>query len=152
MHNVLKSATFLVLSILLLSPSSHASDDPSSGAKGMAGATGTIEFKPDDWQEGVTSWWRDSDGVAPGIAGCHVGTDSSGEPNGRKFGEACLPDGRLVESNPGKGEMHSHGNDLGHPDTFNCSAWCVGEGQAGGSCVAAAAPAPCEQSARCACE
>lgn len=41
-----------------------------------------------------------SDGVAPGVAGCHIGLDVKYRPNGRKFGEACLDNGLLVESNP----------------------------------------------------
>ena len=128
----------------------HASDDPSEGAGGMPGAEGTFEIKPQDWQPGVTSWWKDSDGVGPGVAGCHIGTDSKGAPNGRMFGEACLANGLLVESNPGRDELHSHGNDVGHPDTFDCNAWCIGEGSSGGTCEVAPAP-PCEQSARCVC-
>ena len=116
----------------------------------MAGAEGTFAFKPDDWMEGTTSWWKDSDGVAPGVAGCHIGTDADGTPNGRMFGEACLPNGLLVESNPTAGELHSHANDVGHPDMFDCKAWCVGEGASGGACAAAPAP-PCAESAYCAC-
>lgn len=65
----------------------------------LPGAAGTFEFKPADWMEGTTSWWKDSDGVDPGTPDCHIGTDEKGEPNGRMFGEACLPDGMLVESN-----------------------------------------------------
>ncbi len=125
--------------------------EPSVGAKGLPGATGTIEFKPNDWIEGGTTWWVDSDGVAPGVAGCHIGTDESGVPNGRMFGEACLPNGRLVESNPGADELHSHKDDTGHPDTFDCAAWCVGQGASGGACSPAPAP-PCAQSAICSCE
>ncbi|MGI2197343.1 hypothetical protein ACRN91_17430 [Shewanella baltica] len=140
-------------SLLLASPVfAHGEiGEPSDGAKGMAGAMGTIEFKPSDWQENKQSWWKDSDGVAPGVAGCHVGTDEQGVPNGRMFGEACLPDGLLVESNPGKDVIHGHSDDLGHPDTFDCNAWCVGEGKTAGMCEVAAAP-PCDQSARCACK
>jgi len=67
------------------------------------------------------------------------------------FGEACLESGLLVESNPGEVELHSHKNDTGHPDTFDCNAWCVGKGASGGRCEVAPAP-PCEQSARCACD
>ncbi len=125
--------------------------EPSVGARGIPGATGTIEFKPNDWIEGETTWWVDSDGVAPGVAGCHIGTDESGVPNGRMFGEACLPNGRLVESNPGADEIHSHNDDTGHPDTFDCVAWCVGQGSSGGACSPAPAP-PCAQSAICSCE
>lgn len=125
--------------------------EPSAGAKNMPGATGTIEFKPKDWKEGETTWWIDSEGIAPGVAGCHISTDDSGAPNGRMFGEACLANGRLVESNPGIDVLHSHKNDLGHPDTFDCAAWCVGHGSSGGVCTAASAP-PCAQSAMCSCE
>lgn len=143
----------LVCAILLLlqacaTTSSHA---PSPAAKGMPGATGTFDFKPADWQTGQTTWWQDTDGVDPGTPGCHIGTDSAGAPNGRMFAEACLPDGKLVESNPGAGVVHSHSDDTGHPDTFDCAAWCVGKGDSAGRCVAAAAP-PCGQSAKCACE
>ena len=125
--------------------------EPSVGAKDMAGAKGTFEFKPGDWISGQTTWWMDTDGVAPGVAGCHVGTDDQGTANGRMFGEACLPNGLLVESNPGINELHSHKNDTGHPDTFDCNEWCIGSGQTEGVCVIASAP-PCEQSAFCACE
>ena len=124
---------------------------PSPAAAEMPGAKGTFEFKPADWMEGQETFWVDSDGVDPGVAGCHIGTDSEGDPNGRMFGEACLPDGLLVESNPGVGELHSHKNDIGHPDKFDCQAWCEGTGSTGGRCEAAPAP-PCEQSARCVCD
>lgn len=137
----------LALSASVLS----ASEEPSLGAKTRPGADGVFEFKPADWQQGSTSWWKDSDGVDPGKPGCHIGTDEKGEPNGRMFGEACLPDGKLVESNPSTGQLHSHKNDVGHPDTFDCNAWCIGKGSAKGSCVVAAAP-PCEQSAMCECD
>jgi len=138
--------------LLLLSASwALASGEPSVGAKDMAGAEGTFEFKPADWQEGTTSWWKDSDGVDPGTAGCHIGTDENGTPNGRMFGEACLANGLLVESNPAAEALHSHKNDIGHPDTFDCNAWCGGKGFKGGACVAASAP-PCQQSAMCKCE
>lgn len=149
----MSGAVAMVLGVALLASATlaNASGEPSAGAKGMSGTTGTFELKPADWQEGTTSWWTDSDGVDPGMAGCHIGTDDKGTPNGRMFGEACLPDGILVESNPSSAELHSHPNDIGHPDRFDCNAWCVGKGAAKGMCVAAAAP-PCEKSARCACE
>jgi hypothetical protein len=127
---------------------SHA---PSPEAQGMAGAEGTFDFKPADWQAGQTTWWKDTDGVDPGTPGCHIGTDSQGVPNGRIFAEACLPDGKLVESNPGVDVVHSHSDDTGHPDKFDCNAWCIGKGASGGSCIAAPAPL-CAQSAKCACE
>lgn len=141
---------YLLLAIAACADSDHDSS-PSAGAENMAGAKGTFEFKPDDWAAKEITWWKDSDGVAPGVAGCHIGTDAKGMPNGRKFGEACLVNGLLVESNPGKGKLHSHTNDIGHPDTFDCNVWCVGNDSKGGSCKVAAAP-PCASSARCACE
>jgi hypothetical protein len=141
----------MILMTLVFALSAAADGKPSPGAAGMSGATGTIEFKPQDYQPGQTSWWLDTDGVAPGTAGCHLGTDANGDPNGRMFGEACLDDGRLVESNPGSDELHSHSNDLGHPDTFDCNAWCVGQGSGGGMCTVAAAP-PCAASALCSCD
>ena len=125
--------------------------EPSVGAKGDPGATGIIAFKPIDWIKGATTWWVDSDGVHPGVAGCHIGTDESGTPNGRTFGEACLPNGGLVESNPGGGVLHSHSDDTGHPDGFDCTAWCIGQGGSGGRCTPAPAP-PCADSAVCSCE
>jgi len=141
----------LGLALLLSSVAGFATDGPSPGAKDMPGAEGTFEFKPADWQGGATTWWMDSDGVDPGTPGCHIGTDDKGTPNGRMFGEACMADGKLVESNPGANQLHSHKNDIGHPDKFDCNAWCVGKGATKGSCVAAEAP-PCEQSAMCKCE
>ena len=138
------------VSTLMVASIASATGEPSSGAKGMPGAKGTFEFKPTDWMEGTTSWWKDSDGIDPGVAGCHIGTDAEGKPNGRMFGEACLPDGMLVESNPGADELHSHANDIGHPDMFDCNEWCIGKGAAKGACTVAAAP-PCQQSAMCAC-
>ena len=86
----------LLLFLLVLATSSHGDDEPSSGALGMPGAIGTFEFKPADWIEGEKTWWMDSDGVDPGVAGCHVGTDEKGLPNGRMFDEACLPNGLLL--------------------------------------------------------
>jgi len=120
------SISALCMFLLMTAASVSAAGEPSSGARGMPGAKGTFEFKPGDWMEGVTTWWKDSDGVDPGAPGCHIGTDSEGNPNGRLFGEACLPDGLLVESNPAAGEVHQHGNDIGHPDTFDCNEWSFG--------------------------
>ena len=150
MYRLLALMLAFCVALLTVASTVNASGEPSSGAKGMAGAKGTFEFKPEDWIEGATTWWKDSDGVDPGVAGCHIGTDGEGEPNGRMFGEACLPDGLLVESNPGAGELHKHGNDVGHPDKFDCNAWCIGKGAREGICTAAAAP-PCAASAICTC-
>ena len=145
-----KLSTLFAISLLLITGPTSAGE-PSDAASRMPGATGTIEFEPKDRMPGQLTWWVDSDGVDPGKAGCHIGTDASGEPNGRMFGEACLADGRLVESNPGTDELHSHADDLGHPDTFDCNAWCVGTGHAAGRCEASPAP-PCPESARCVCD
>ncbi len=150
LRNLLLSVS-LAMAILATGCATQHYGKPSPGAVGMPGATGTFEFQPADWQEGQTTYWSDTDGVAPGVAGCHLGTDADGKPNGRMFGEACLENGRLVESNPGKDEVHSHSNDTGHPDTFDCDAWCIGQGKASGSCVPADAP-PCKASAKCACK
>lgn len=68
------------------------------------------------------TWWKDSDGVAQGVAGCRIGTDEQGIANGRMFEEACLASGLLVESNPGQDKVHGHADGRGHPDTFDCNA------------------------------
>lgn len=128
----------------------HSDQVPAESADGMAGAKGKFEFKPDDWISGETTFWKDTDGVDPGTAGCHIGTNADGLSNGRMFGEACLPDGLLVESTPGAGKLHRHRDDIGRPDTFDCKAWCIGNGSSDGKCETAAAP-PCERSARCVC-
>ena len=151
MSHALSLAFLLCLSLFFVAACSHEEGQPSATAQGIPGAMGTIELKPDDWIQGTTTWWKDTDGVDPGTAGCHIGTDSKGNPNDRMFGEACLPDGLLVESNPGAGKLHSHSNDTGHPDTFNCEVWCTGNGSTGGACMIATAP-PCEQSAECICK
>lgn len=128
----------------------EADGPPSCEAAGMPGAVGTFELEPPRWRPGVTTYWIDTDGVDPGTAGCHQEYTARRRPKKRMFAEACLPDGLLVESNPGAGKLHLHENDLGHPDKFDCNAWCKGKGHTGGSCVEAAAP-PCAMSAKCAC-
>ncbi len=151
MSRILVLLLVLLLATLGANALAKEAGAPSAAAEGMPGAMGTFEFKPADWIEGATTWWKDSDGVDPGKPGCHIGTDEKGQPNGRMFGEACLPDEMLVESNPGAHELHSHKNDIGHPDKFDCNAWCIGMGSAKGVCVAAEAP-PCAQSAMCKCD
>jgi hypothetical protein len=142
----------LTFCILMMSYAALADSPPSDGAKGMAGAKGTFSFEPSDWKgKGQTTWWKDSDGIDPGVAGCHIGTDSGGKANGRKFGEACMADGLLVESNPGANVVHKHTDDTGHPDKFDCNAWCKGNGRAKGMCKAVKGPAPCAKSAMCSC-
>jgi hypothetical protein len=138
--------------VLAFLNAANAQHEPSAGAKGMPGAKGTIEFKPTDWKGNVTTYWKDSDGIKPGVAGCHVGVAQNGRRNGRFFGEACESSQILIESNPGAGKIHAHTNDLGHPDTFDCNAWCVGAKKAkGGVCRAVSGPSPCAASARCEC-
>ncbi len=125
---------------------------PSGCAKGMPGALGTFEYKPADFT-GKDSWWIDSDGTDPDVAGCHIGVDEKRKPNGRKFGEACESETVLVESNPGKESIHKHTGDLGHPDRFDCKQWCIGSNKGKtGSCKVVTGPAPCEKSARCECQ
>ncbi len=142
----------LALCVLMLGTVAMTDSPPSDGAKGMPGAKGTFHFEPADYKgKGHTSWWKDTDGVDPGVAGCHIGTDSKGKANGRKFGEACLADGLLVESNPSAGKIHKHTDDVGHPDKFDCNAWCKGKGSAKGMCKVATGPAPCAKSAMCSC-
>ena len=125
---------------------------PSCEAADMPGALGTCEYTPQPWQQGTTTFWKDSDGVAPGTPGCHRATNDKGVPINRWFGEACRRNNtELIESNPGRGKLHLHENDLGHPDVFNCAQWCQGTGRSGGSCVTVGGPSPCAQSAWCQC-
>jgi len=133
----------VIAGILLVPACSEQSDLPT-------GALGRYEFTPQDWQEGTTTWWIDSEGVEPGIAGCHLGTDSDGSQNGRVFGELCLDAGILAETTPGPSVLHSHENDIGRPTQIDCAVWCMGNGSTGGMCEVAPAP-PCAQSARCVC-
>lgn len=136
----------------------EADGPPSCEASGMPGAVGTFELKPPNWRgttrhphpPGPTTYWIDTDGVDPGTAGCHLEVNSQRRRLVRMFGEDCL-NGLLVESNPGTDKLHVHENDLGHPDKFDCNAWCLGKGGAGGSCVTVTLPAPCARSAKCVC-
>jgi len=144
---------FVLLALALQACSGESEPTPSARTTDRPEwVLGQFEFTPDDWQEGTTSWWIDSDGNEPATAGCHVGTDSEGSANGRTFGEFCLADGILVETTPGRGGvvLHSHENDIGRPSRVDCAAWCTENGDTGGMCEVAAAP-PCSQSARCLC-
>src|SRR4051812_16871611 len=40
------------------------------------GLIGKIEFKPNDYT-GADSYWYDTDGIDPGVAGCHIGVESA---------------------------------------------------------------------------
>ena len=110
----------LILAVTLVNAADN--HGPSKGAKGIAGALGVFSYQPDDWKDGQLTYWTDTDGVDPGTAGCHVGTDKAGKANGRMFGEACTTPTVLVESNPGADIVHPHKNDTGHPDKFDCDA------------------------------
>ena len=101
------------------------------------------------------TYWTDSDGVSPGVAGCHVEVTGPNNrarpPGGRTIGERCESGTILVETNPGANTIHRHANDVGHPDRVDCNAWCKGaQGRSGGTCQRASAP-PCASSARCVC-
>ena len=152
------AARLLAASVALLLFATAAQAE--SRASTLPGSKGTITFKPTDWKgnadpngKPVSSWWKDSDGIDPGVAGCHIGVTEAGVPNGRSFGEACLANGLLVESNPSSGTIHEHANDIGHPDTFDCNEWCIAvkKPSKGGMCVPVSGPAPCAASARCEC-
>src|SRR3954447_11148808 len=73
--------------LMLLTSAQAQHSEPSSGAKGMPGAQGTIEFKPTDWKGNVTTYWKDTDGVDPGVAGGPLGGVEGGKANRRFFGE-----------------------------------------------------------------
>lgn len=141
------------------------SKPPSKDALGMCGALGVVTFIPEEWEfegprvliegAGPTTWWKDTDGVDPGVAGCHLELHVDGE-SGRAFGEACLDETLLLETNPGQAVEHPHHNDIGHPDIFDCHMWCRGQGAEGGVCnKVESSQLPdgflCKSSARCEC-
>lgn len=109
-----------------------------------------------DLGTGQDSHWSDTDGVDPGTAGCHLeyADNACGEIKpGREFGEFCLDEDRLVESNPGAQECHTHVGDLGAPNVTSCSAWCQEQQGTTGKCEKAQGTSQlgtCE-SARCVC-
>ncbi len=144
------SIAVLGLSLTLLQAAQDHPGATEEDATKWPGYKGEIEYKPADL---VITYWKDTDGVDPAKAGCHVGYDQAGKQNGRFFAEACLPNGLLVESNPAAGVLHGHKGDIGHPYTFDCNAWCVGVKMTrGGSCKAGVpAPDPCKTSAICEC-
>ena len=76
-----------------------------------------------------TQIWDDSDGVVPEEPGCHYEYHNKNgnvcsNKTGAFFGEACLSDDLLVETNPEKNKCHTHAGGIGHPDTFVCSTFC----------------------------
>lgn len=119
-------------------------------------------------------YWTDSDGVDPAVAGCHFpfsGMSDAGECTGSLapagvFGEFCnppegdpmhqpgFPVGALIESNPAAGVCHPHKDGLGHPDVYDCDAFCKGteSERHTGTCVADVCTADAAiPSARCEC-
>lgn len=99
-------------------------DAPRDGGHGHDGPPGTIPY---DGGTGRDSWWEDTDGVDPELAGCHIEHDrdtcgSEANP-GRHFGELCQGN-FLIETNPRENECHKHGGDMGHPYRVNCDDWC----------------------------
>ncbi len=132
-----------------------ASDDACPMLAGISKSGCTTPLKPTDFiAAAAETYWYDTDGVEPGIAGCHIGVKGPEDktPNNRSFGEVCLSDVVLIESNPGKDKIHSHKGDIGAPYLVNCSDWCKGTGlPKGGSCKKVNGPAPCTASARCEC-
>ena len=132
---------------------------PSDAAQKMKGAIGKKGFTAIELglkkEIHATTYWYDTDGVDPGVAGCHIGVmDGSDKKkkNGRTFGEACIDNVLLIESNPGTHVVHPHKGDHGHPDLFNCSNWCKGKGKTSGRCVKVTTGLKgCASSARCAC-
>jgi hypothetical protein len=118
-------------------------------------------------------YWTDTDGIAPATAGCHypfqesiAGVCSNALNAASRIGEYCnpaagdpghaegFPAGALVETNPGANVCHEHADGLGHPDVYDCDAFCKGVGSPShtGACVVA----PCEDdaaipSAKCVC-
>ena len=136
-----------------------ANECASTAAQNLKGALGEKEFTAIELglkkDLDATTFWYDTDGVDPGVAGCHIGvTDGSDKKkrNGRTFGEACIDNVLLIESNPGANVVHPHKGDDGHPDLFNCSIWCKGRGKTSGRCVKVATGLKgCAASARCAC-
>lgn len=147
--------------------------DP-SGARSLPGFLGKTEIEtPIPGYEG-DQYWSDSDGVDPAVAGCHfpfTGRTPAGACSGPLkpagvFGEFCnpaegdpmhqadFPVGALIESNPGAGVCHPHENGLGHPDVYDCDAFCKGTqtGSHTGKCVAAVCNSDSAiASARCEC-
>jgi hypothetical protein len=110
-----------------------------------------------DLGTGEDTYWSDSDGVDPGTAGCHYEFETDAcetQKTERTFGEFCLDDDRLVESNPGADECHMHGVDRGKPDVVSCSEWCQSEKGMSGACeggVQAEGKYGTCESARCVC-
>lgn len=141
--------------VLLTVSGPMASDSACPVIPGISKTGCTIPLKPRDFVSAAKeTYWYDTDGVSPGVAGCHIGVKALDDRthNDRSFGEACQSDVVLIESNPEKDKIHSHKGDIGAPYLVNCRDWCRGTGKPkGGSCRSVKGPAPCATSARCEC-
>jgi hypothetical protein len=102
------------------------SDGPVADAPHHDAPPGT---EPYDGGSGMESWWKDTDGIDPELAGCHIeytarlcGVESN---PGRHFGELCKNNQVIVETNPDPAmRCHNHPGDIGHPYVVNCNDWC----------------------------
>lgn len=156
----------ILIACLCLMASGCESDD-TTGLPEDDAVGGTI---PLDLGTGEDSFWIDTDGVDPEVAGCHIEFRDSGCTTvaafARNFGEFCQEDGTLVESNPGADVCHEHEDDIGHPYVVDCGGWCRdtftlpngdrrGVAAATGTCEVVP-DVPCDQgvveSARCVCQ
>jgi len=88
--------------------------------------------------------WSDTDGVTPEVPGYHIqckskdGCQTCGKPTGLVVPEGChaferTVDGHtevsprwLIETNPDAEVCHPHTGGEGHPDVFDCEAYCKG--------------------------
>jgi hypothetical protein len=123
-----------------------------------------------DLGSGTDSFWIDTDGVDPEVAGCHIEFGDSdcvsAAVPARNFGEFCMDDGTLIESNPMADVCHTHDDDIGHPYVVDCVDWCRntltlpsgerrGIAAATGTCEVVV-EVPCDEgvveSARCVCD
>jgi hypothetical protein len=154
--------SILLACLGVLSPACSSDDAPEDEA-----GPGTI---PLDLGTGADSFWIDTDGVDPEVAGCHIEFSdddcTSVAVSARNFGEFCQEDGTLVESNPMADVCHTHDDDIGHPYVVDCVGWCTdtltlpngerrGIAAATGTCEVVL-DVPCDlgviESARCVCE
>jgi hypothetical protein len=118
----------------------------------LPGWRGRIEFETPTPGFNGTQYWGDTDGVNPANPGCHYAfTDATcttpiPPPPGPRFGEKCdAHTGYLIETNPDANVCHPHKKDvldrpMGHPDVFDCDAYCKGTvaANAVGVCVVVA--------------
>ena len=86
---------------------------------------------------GSDSYWRDTDGMDPGTAGCSevFTTDSCTDwASAISFGEFCVDEDRLIETADEAGVCHILPGDLSTLQVVSCTAWCATQGSAAGRC------------------